>query len=132
MCLRVTFIVLSPLQFSHFHVKNYIPLFAEMTPLCTRFLCPHSLLSSPGSGDNWKENREKSMNLSISGMNAVCKSGCSLIVPQHKSFSASQCSLRSFPPSFPVGAIFNLPVQPGSTGLIATWIFWLCHCCRLG
>lgn len=82
-------------------------------------------------GDNWKENRENLWTLQHL-RHKRSQSGCSITVPQHKSFSAGRCSRGSYSPSFfPVGAIFNL-VRCGSTGLVATWICWLCHCCRLG
>lgn len=69
--------------------------------------------------------------LCTSGMNRVHRSGCSLIIADRKSCSASQCSLGSFSPCCPVGAIFSLPLQWGSTGVVDTWICGLCHSCRV-
>ena len=66
-----------------------------------------------------------------SAMNTGHGIDCSVIIPDHKSCSASQCSLRSFSPRCPVGAIFSLRVQRGSTAVVATWIWGLCHSCRL-
>lgn len=50
---------------------------------------------------------------------------------RHHCCSASQCSLASFSPRWTVWAIFSLPVQRGSTTAVATWIWGLCHSCRL-
>lgn len=67
----------------------------------------------------------------MSATNAGRGIDCSVIIPDHKSCSASQCSLGSFSPHCPVWAIFSLPVQRGSTAVVATWIWGLCHSCRL-
>lgn len=46
-----------------------------------------------------------------SAMNTGHGIDCSVIIPDHKSCSGSQCSLDSFSPCCPVWAIFSLPVQ---------------------
>lgn len=54
-----------------------------------------------------------------------------VIIPGHKSCSASEFSLSSFSPPCPVRAIFSFLVQRGSSDVVATWIWGLCHSCRL-
>lgn len=54
-----------------------------------------------------------------------------VIIPGHKSCSASEFSLSSCSPPCPVWAIFSFLVQRGSSDVVATWIWGLCHSCRL-
>lgn len=114
---------------TRFRVTSCLPPFAKMTQLyVSTLLCcilPAAVIIGRKTGEIYQPR-------SISCIHRVCQSGCGIIVPQHKSSSASGCSRRSFcPSSFPVGAIFNL-LQCASTSLVATWMFWLCHRCRLG
>lgn len=113
-CLQVASIMPSPLHFSHFHVTNCCHCLWKWHHCAhvsfVRTLCCILLAAMIIGRETGKIYEPRS----ISGMNAVCQSGCSIIVPQHKSSSASRCSLRSFPPP--------PPPPPPKLGLFLTFL----------